>query len=297
MLNTRWTNIFRAGLVCLCLLSVSPLWAAGEKLPIWRVGGGQAEFVILGSIHFSFPEIYPLRPEIETAFAEADTLVVELDVNGPNAQELQYQILQRGLLEDGQTLSGQLSEPVWRSLENYMRSRGLPVEGFMNFHPALAIMTLSTMRLLEMGMRPELGIDQHFLDMARDSKTIVELETAQQQVDLLMSFPDSDLLVEQTLVQLDQIDLYMRPIYNTWKSGDADQLNKLLLEDELAREPRFRPVYKALFDDRNLAMTNAVEGFLQGSGSYFVVVGAGHLVGEKGIIALLKQRGFNPQPL
>ncbi|MEH6582806.1 MAG: TraB/GumN family protein [Halioglobus sp.] len=284
-------------LLVLCLLFTGRLWAAGDRLPIWKVTTGQAEIVLLGSVHLAFANIYPLRPEIETAFDRADTLVVEVDVGGPNALAIQQTMLQRGLLPEGETLPGQLSAPVWKSLEHYLQSRGLPLEGFMSLQPGLVVATLSTMRLMEMGMRPDMGIDQHFLGLARHRKPILELETAQQQIDLLLGFPDQDLLMEQTLMQLDEIDLHIRPIYEAWKMGDAARLSELLLEDELAQEPRFQPLYEAMFDRRNEAMTEHLVGYLQGSGSYFVVVGAGHLVGQKGIISLLEQRGFDVQQL
>jgi uncharacterized protein YbaP (TraB family) len=253
--------------------------------------------VLLGSVHLAFPEIYPLRAEIEEAFAAADKLVVEVDMTGPNAIEIQQMIFRRGVLPPGQTLEQQLSEPVWNDLEKYLRSRGLPVEGFMGLRPALVVTTLSTMRLMELGMRPDLGIDQHFLDLARDNKPIVELESAEQQLELLLGFPNADLLMEQTLRQLDEIDLGIRAIYEAWKAGDAAQLNRLLLEDDLATEPRFQSLYAAIFDRRNYAMTDQIGAYLRGSESYFVVVGAGHLVGPKGIIALLEQRGFQPRQM
>jgi len=161
--------------------------------------------------------------------------------------------------------------------------------------PGLVITTLSSMRLAELGLRPEMGIDQHFLDLALGNKPVLELESAAQQIELLLDFPDQDLLMAQTLVQLDDIDLYLRPIYDAWRAGDAAQLNRLLLTDERQRHPEFQPLYEKLFDQRNRAMTSKIEGFLAGSGRYFVVVGAGHLVGEEGIISLLERRGFSAQ--
>ena len=284
-------------ILAILYLSLSrPLWAAGEKLPVWKVTGGNAEVVLLGSVHLAFADIYPLRSEIEDAFANSDQLVVEVDVGAHNARAMQQMLLQRGILPEGELLSGQLSQPVWLALQRYLKSRALPLEGFVTMHPALVVTTLTTMRLMELGMRPELGIDRHFLDMARGNKPVLELETAQQQFDLLLSFSQVDLLMEQALTQLDEIDLYIRPIYEAWKAGDADALSHLLVEDELSREPRFRPIFDAVFDQRNYAMTEKIEAYLDGSGRYFVVVGAGHLVGQKGIIALLKQRGFDVRP-
>ena len=54
---------------------------------------------------------------------------------------------------------------------------------------------------------------------------------------------------------------------------------------------------KRLFDDRNHAMTDKLTGYLRQGGSYFVVVGAGHLVGEQGIVRLLEKRGYKPEQI
>jgi uncharacterized protein YbaP (TraB family) len=282
-------------LILLCVATSGMLRAAEDQLPVWKVSSGQAEVVLLGSVHLAYPDVYPLRQEIQQAFADADTLVVEVDVGGPNAFKLQQMMLQRGTLPTGESLADQLSGPVWEKLVAYIESRGLPLELFLQLRPGLVMVTLSTMRMVELGMKPELGIDRYFLEMARGLKPIVELETAQQQVDLLLSFPDDDLLIEQTLLQLEEIERYLQPIYEAWQAGDEKALNHFLLEDELAREPRFKPIYEAMFDDRNYAMTDKISAYLGGSGRYFVVVGAGHLVGEKGIVSLLEKRGFKAQ--
>ena len=50
-------------------------WMASNGVPF-----EQAEVVVLGSVHMAYPDIYPLRPEIEDAFAAADKLVVEVDI-------------------------------------------------------------------------------------------------------------------------------------------------------------------------------------------------------------------------
>jgi uncharacterized protein YbaP (TraB family) len=286
------SSMLRYLLTVLCCLVVPLSWAAGEKLPIWTLHGADAQVVLLGSVHMAYPDIYPLREEIEAAFAAADTLVVEVDVSGANTLEIQQLMLEKGVFPEGESLQQALSEQNWEDLQSYLRSRGLPEELFARLRPGLVITTLSSMRIAELGMRPELGIDQHFLDLAVGHKPVLELESAAQQIDLLLSFPDQDLLMAQTLVQLGEIDLYLRPVYDAWRAGDAAQLDRLLLTDKRQRHPEFELLYEKLFDERNRAMTEKIAGFLSGSGRYFVVVGAGHLVGEEGIISLLERRGF-----
>ena len=286
------SDMLRYLLMALCCLVMPLSWAAGEKLPIWTLHSAGAEVVLLGSVHMAYPDIYPLREEIEAAFAAADTLVVEVDISGANTLEIQQLMLEKGVFPEGESLQQALSGQTWEDLQSYLRSRGLPVELFARLRPGLVITTLSSMRIAELGMRPELGIDQHFLDLAVGHKPVLELESAAQQIDLLLSFPDQDLLMAQTLVQLGEIDLYLRPIYDAWRAGDAAQLNRLLLTEERQRHPEFELLYEKLFDERNHAMTAKIAGLLGGSGRYFVVVGAGHLVGEEGIISLLERRGF-----
>lgn len=293
----RPITFWRILLILSLTLSGLPSWGAGERLPVWQLRSGQADVVLLGSVHMAYPDTYPLRAEIEAAFAAADTLVVEVDISGDNGQAIQQLMLQRGLLPEGETLAQQLSEKNWQGLQRYLRSRGLPLAAFERLQPGLVVALLSSMRIAEMGMRPELGIDLHFLEQAAGEKTVLELETPEQQINMLLDFPNPDLLVGQTLVQLDQIDLYLKPIYQAWLAGDAEQLDRLILQDELQRNPEFASVFEALFDRRNLAMTEQIEAMLQGSGRYFVVVGAGHLVGAQGIIALLQRRGYSAQQL
>jgi uncharacterized protein YbaP (TraB family) len=281
----------------LCVVLASPVWAAGERLLAWQIQGQNAQVVLLGSVHMAYPEIYPLRDALEQAFAEADKLVVEVDIGGANTLAIQQLMLERGMLPEGESLQQYLSPQTWADLQHYLRSRGLPVDMFARLRPGLVVTTLSSMRIAELGMRPELGIDRHFLDRAKDKKPIMELESVQQQIELLLAFPEPDLLISQTLVQLDEIDLYLRPIYDAWRAGDPQLLNRLLLVDEQERNPQFQPVYDLFFVQRNRAMTEKIDSYLRGKGSYFVVVGAGHLVGDEGIISLLLQRGYRAQQL
>jgi uncharacterized protein YbaP (TraB family) len=287
----------RVILLWVLLLSVPVVWAAGERLPVWRVGGGQAEMVLLGSIHLAYPSVYPLREAIHSAFRRADTLVVELDPGGERAAEIQQLMLQRGSYPPGTTLQQEIGAATYRDLLRFLNARDIPAHTFDTLRPGLVAMTLTTLRLMEMGMQPALGIDRHFLDLARDHMAIIELETAEQQIALLLDFDQPELLLAQTLSQIDAMEQHLQPLYDAWLAGDAARIDQLLREDELARNPEFLPVYQRLFDDRNRAMGERLHALLRRPGNYFVVVGAGHLVGATGIVSLLQAAGYQVTPL
>jgi uncharacterized protein YbaP (TraB family) len=51
-------------------------------------------------------------------------------------------------------------------------------------------------------------------------------------------------------------------------------------------------MYEKLLYTRNKNMVSKITEYLQTHETYFVIVGAGHLVGERGIVELLRKRGY-----
>jgi len=51
-------------------------------------------------------------------------------------------------------------------------------------------------------------------------------------------------------------------------------------------------IYKTMITDRNIHMANKIKQEFDAKKSLFVVVGAGHIVGEKGLVDLLKKDGY-----
>ena len=104
---------------------------------------------------------------------------------------------------------------------------------------------------------------------------------------------DGDLLLRETLHSLDEAEILMMEMTHCWKRGDEACLERILFEDAVGRYPSFMRIYDKLFFKRNENMANDIRGFLEGKGAYFVVVGAGHLVGDKGVPELLRKSGFD----
>jgi hypothetical protein len=73
-----------------------------------------------------------------------------------------------------------------------------------------------------------------------------------------------------------------------WKSGDAPTVERIVLED-LKEEPA---IYERLLVARNRNWLPQLEALFNRSGRAFVVVGAAHLIGPDGLIAMLRDRGY-----
>ena len=272
--------------------------AAGDKLLFWQVDTPGATVYLLGSMHLARADVYPLRRDIMQAFEGADSLAVEIDLRGAKGMAIQQRMLQRGQYGGGRSIVDDLSRETWSDLSGRLERNGLPPAMMQRMKPGLVVTTLSTVEMMKLGLDPEQGIDKYFLNLATErDKPVLELETVDQQLDAILDIPEPDLLVRQALAQLDELDVLMDQLVDTWKRGDAAGLARLVIEDELRKNPEFADLHRRMFDDRNAGMTARILEMQARGGRHFVVVGAGHLVGEQGIVAMLERRGQSPRQL
>ena len=141
---------------------------------------------------------------------------------------------------------------------------------------------------MKLGYSPEYGIDLYFLHKAQDKKEIIELESMESQLALFLDAPDGALLLKQTILELSEMEKEMGDIVSSWNKGQAAKLNALLFTKTLREHPEVLPIFERVFFNRNIKMAQRINSFLHTDKTYFVVVGAGHLIGEKGIVALLE---------
>ncbi len=274
-------------------------YAANDKAFVWKVSSGLSTVYLVGSIHFADDSFYPLREEIENAFDHSDYLVVELDINNVNHDVYNQMLLEKGRYKSGKTIEDALSKETWLQLRQRLKDLNVDYEAVKNYKPGILVLTLTAIQVTQMGLDPELGIDAYFLQKAaaQSDKQVVELETLQQQLNLFIDIPDGDLLLKESLYSMDDAESLMADMINFWKNGDEVKMSKLLFEDALETYPSFSKIYDSLFYERNRQMAIKIEKMLEQKGSYFVVVGSGHLIGEKGIVNSLKEKGYKVKRL
>jgi uncharacterized protein YbaP (TraB family) len=291
-------------LLVLCILVFSDVHAANDKAFVWEVSSEYATVYLMGSIHFADKSFYPLRPEIEQAFDRSRYLVVELDINKTGDDTYNHLLEKNGMLKDGATIKDTISEETWEQLQQRLEQLNISYDAIKNYKPGVIVLTLSAVQVMQMGFDPGLGIDAHFLAKASQQanpKQVIELETLEQQLNLFIDTPDGELLLKESLYSLDEGEVQMADMVSYWKQGDVTQMNKLLFEDALNENPAFDKIYDKLFYDRNDHMTSKIEAMLQmktqQKNYFFVVVGSGHLIGDKGIVKALQEKGYQVQRL
>jgi len=179
-----------------------------------------------------------------------------------------------------------------------LKRLGLDVLLFNQMKPWLLAITLESLELLRLGFEPRFGIDQHFLDQANGKKKLLELETLEWQVELFDGLTDHDqeFFLRYTLSDLDLLSMQIHTLMEAWATGNADAFQRIV-EQERASQPDLSPMFEELIDRRNRRMVSRIEDFLKSGGSYFIVVGTGHLVGKAGILQLLRNDGYRIEQL
>ena len=285
----RLTLLFAA----LCVLVSPEAGAVNDRALFWQVQSTTAQVYLLGSIHYADQSFYPMRAEIEKAFDSADHLVVEINIDEDKAQKYRELVLQQGSFKGEKTIRDAISEETFQQLQFHLRRLGMPLEMVQKQKPGMLVLTLTAVQVMKMGFMPEMGIDAYFLKQAlAGDKNIIELETIEEQMDIFLNVTDGDLLLRETLYSMDEAEFLMMDMMVCWKRGDVACLERILFEDALSTYPAFAGIYDTLFFQRNEDMANEIQAYLKSKGTYFVVIGAGHLVGNKGIPELLEEAGF-----
>jgi uncharacterized protein YbaP (TraB family) len=83
---------------------------------------------------------------------------------------------------------------------------------------------------------------------------------------------------------------------DAWSNGDTQGMTKFLTEN-IGKFPELNEMYKKILDDRNERMVEKIISYLKTDRRYFIVVGAAHMVGEKGLVRLLQEKGIQVKQL
>lgn len=254
---------------------------------LWQINSNTSTVFLLGSIHVAKPDFYPLNNSIEQSYKKSNALVVEVNINNIDMNSM----MKRVLLPGRETLESKLSKNTYEKLKKLFEKNNFPETMYYKFKPWFAVMMITMMDVKNSGYDQNLGIDKYFLDKAKkDRKKIIELESADKQFDIfdndLKNFQDE--FVKYTLEDSDNTIEMIDSLASYWKLGKIKKMNNLI-NQPIAEDSSFAIINDVLINKRNKKMADKIVDFLKTDKKYFVVVGAGHLIGNAGIVKLLSQ--------
>ncbi|WP_228126805.1 TraB/GumN family protein [Candidatus Viadribacter manganicus] len=270
----------------------APAAAAAPAYPALFVArDADSTLYLFGTMHIRRPGGEWGGPVAQAALAEADEVWTEMEIAENTQSEVQALVLSAGMAPADRPLSSWLNKDQRAELAAALQHLGASPAVFERMRPWLAAMTLSVMPLMQQGYDPAAGADRAVIGAAGDARQRA-FETAAEQIGFFANL--SDTAQRQYLMDTintatggsDEID----QLSHAWESGDLERLETLVLDSFRARYPE---LHQVIFTQRNHNWTETLVAELDGAGVDFVAVGAGHLLGDDGVVALLRARGVD----
>jgi uncharacterized protein len=282
------------------LASAAPA-AAQQAAPrniLYRAEGpGGATVYLLGSIHLLSADAYPLAGPVEAAYADAERVYFEVNLDSLVARA--PSIMNIAMLRDGSTLRdlipAELYDRVQAAAQPYA-AQGLGMSVLDRFEPWMVAMLFTQLEWARAGLQAQYGLDTHFEGRAQqDGKPMGAFESVDFQLGLMDGFTAEQQVefLRQTLDDLPGTAKTMEGMVAAWRAGDAAAIDSLM-NGSMGEYPE---LYARMLTDRNTAWVPQIEQLLRGTDDVLVVVGAAHLVGDRSVVAMLRQRGYTVEQL
>ena len=265
---------------------------AQAQSSVWQVSKGDDSLFIGGTVHILPKAEMPLPVEFNHAYEQANTIVFEAPLTDPADTNAQMQMLGALSYTNNETLSEKLEPEVKASLENKLSEFGANLAKLDGFRPAMVSIVLMSMELQKQNLMGE-GVDAYYTKKAtKDNKTKNYLETMEFQLELYktMGQGNENDFIKRNLAELNNYNDIFKGLLTAWREGDTDTLNKVAVENMQKNDPE---TYKQLLKDRNNNWLPKVEAMFNNDSNEFVLVGAGHLVGEDSLLTLLENKGYS----
>lgn len=268
-----------------------------KKSFLWKVQSKTNTVYVLGSIHYLKQEMYPLDEKIEKAFDQSNILGVEANVGDVSKMDVQ-KLVESAFYSGDETLEKHLSPEAYELVKKHLSELGASLEVAGKYRPWFLALTLASIEIVKLGFDPDHGIDRYFLSKAAEKKKIVELESLDYQINLFsnLSEKNQELFLLYTLKDIRVLEQELDKLIKAWSSGDEKTVESIVTRS-VKEDKRLLPVYEKLIIERNKKMVSKIEEYLKEKETFFVVVGAGHLVGSQGIVWLLNGKGFHVEQL
>ena len=250
---------------------------------LWEVTGpeGEQSGTLFGTMHMGVDAEASLPEIVWERLDASDIFTMETDLSDMS-------VAQQLMRSDGTTLSDEIGEDAWATLVDIVG--GFQARGIDQMKAGGAAMAVIAAPLPSTP-----PMDLVLLQKANEANLeVVYLEEASFQMDLLLRFITTDVLLE-LLEDYDQVVEMSERGLEAYLAGDEEALTEYLL-DPANWEPSPEGAQEAFLDERNEAWVPQIEEMLE-RGTPFVAVGAGHLVGENSVIDLLTRRGYEVQRL
>lgn len=253
---------------------------------LWKISKANTKISYLyGTIHVSDVEITTLPEPVNKALNQSSQFVMEAL---PDMEQLAL-FSKSMFFNDGTLLSSLVDKPIYDNTKQILAAYRLGADAVSVMKPWAAF--------LLMNYPPDDGepLDMVLLSLAKqNSSQVAGLETLKEQATLFsdLSTPEQVKLLTDTVCHYDQIEEDFQVMKAFYLKRDLSGLYNYAQRFSMQDKPVYEKLMKKLIQDRNHTMAERMQTFLK-EGNAFVAIGAMHLPGKEGVLALLEKQGYS----
>lgn len=246
---------------------------------------------LLGSIHVGDSRVNKFDSKLIDLYNKSDSLTVELDTKTVTLNINDF------MMNSLETIDDILTEEEQEKLTEFLKDKNALSYDLLKFFKIGYISNyLSLLPIMELELTGS-GVDEYFITLAHnENKEIIELETYEDQLSLLLDYSDEFYIsqINDVIENYDYSVESLRNLYESYLKANKNELENLINESntqaELTEEER--NYNEEILTKRNIKMSNKIEEFLKENKGTFMIVGLAHIIGENGIIDILESNNY-----
>ena len=261
---------------------------------LWEVQSISNRIYLYGTVHAGKKDWYPLDKAVEDAFNDSKVLVVEADILDAEKLAKSGRAM---VYTPPDSLDKHVPEDAYKRFVKLLPRYRLSEGGIGQMKPFMAVSLLVFAEWARLGYDPQFGIDGYLLKRARaELKPVVEIEGVDVQIALMESLTDAEnrAIFEGTLTALEGTltGEQIEGMVGAWKTGDPERMLRTAQQYN-EKVSGARAFEEKFVWARHDPMLKKIEGYLNDTRErHFVAVGALHLAGPRGLVEMLRKKGY-----
>ncbi len=270
----------------------------------WRVTDkdGKTVLYLFGTMHAGDERNESVLCRVDDELSTCDALAVEFDTVAYQSNiSAMMNDMRAFLYTDGSSVKDHVTEELYNKMKSVMEDAGVYNAAFDVYNLSMWSQLLEEAYLEMTSVSTDWAIDTLLINRAYETdKPVLDIESGSFQLNLLASFSDelNILLIESLLdYSYEEYEENLVELHAAWLSGDEETILESTKdeadEDLTPKERKFIEEYnRKMIDDRNVGMAEKAVEYIESGDVVFFAVGAAHMVGDVGVVSLLKDKGY-----
>ncbi|RUO27556.1 TraB/GumN family protein [Aliidiomarina maris] len=258
---------------------------------LWKVSGNDLEqpSYLFGTVHMICQSDFYMDERIEQAFANTQSLMLELDMSSESEMMRLQQLM---VNPSGPYLDEYLDDDQYAQVDAFFQQH---VGAGLQFLGALKPFALQATAMAVTASCDEVvSYEGYFLEQAMTGDyTVTAVESAEFQATLFDDIPMQQQVnwLWEIVDDVEAGQALFQELTSVYLSEDMDALFEVIVS-----EPEFQEYQGLILDDRNLAWVEPIRAQIHQQPT-FIAVGSGHIAGELGMLELLRAEGYTVEPI